>query len=117
MTPGTRMEVTMHTILTQFLIKLLQGVLKKWDLLLLFQVVNPTFFGTPCSNFDKIVALACTPIRPSRLYFEHHEGLSSEARDSFDWLKDRLILYRYDNPGEALVVIASLYQIGKHSSY
>ena len=96
---------------------LLQGVPKKWDLLLLFQVVNPTFFGTPCSNFDKIVALACTPIRPSRLYFEHHEGLSSEARDSFDWLKDRLILYRYDNPGEALVVIASLYQIGKHSSY
>ena len=68
-------------------------------------------------KFDKIVALACTPIRPSRLYFEHHEGLSSEARDSFDWLKDRLILYRYDNPGEALVVIASLYQIGKHSSY
>ena len=69
------------------------------------------------SNFDKIVALACIPIRPSRVYFEHYEGLSSEARDSFDWLKDRLILYRYDNPGEALVVIASLYQIGKHSSY
>ena len=22
---------------------------KKWDLLLLLQVVNPTFFGTPCS--------------------------------------------------------------------
>ena len=23
---------------------------KKWDLLLLLQVVNPTFFGTPCSH-------------------------------------------------------------------
>ena len=23
---------------------------KKWDLLLLLQVVNPTFFGTPCSK-------------------------------------------------------------------
>ena len=24
---------------------------KKWNLLLLLQVVNPTFLGTPCSNF------------------------------------------------------------------
>ena len=30
---------------------ILQGVSqKKWDLLLLIVAVNPTFFGTPCSN-------------------------------------------------------------------
>ena len=28
----------------------IQGVPKKWDLLLLLQVVNPNFFGTPCSH-------------------------------------------------------------------
>ena len=44
------------------------------------------------------------------VYFECSEDHSAQAEGSFAYLKDRMEFYKYEHPGEALTVIACLYQ-------
>jgi len=71
------------------------------------------------SNFDEVVADACKP-GDGKVFFENDERSSAASRDAFDldWVKYKYEFHDYDekpfekyqNPGEALTVIASLFQ-------